>query len=228
MTTIKDRYDHSELTGMQFAFLKRFARILADENTRQRKHAEKIVNAEKKNIPSKLIVDDEIYELYLSSLEQTEAMYGYESDNFQQLLFRSFAITALVFIDDQLKLYCDHLKEKHVLAISVSDLRGYGARRSLNYVNKVTGKEILINANLKKHFKVAVELRNIFVHSEGMTTEKNHRLLNDYSKTYPKYLEIHDKHTFITEDYLKLLLGIHNKISDKIYRQLPEKYKRSK
>jgi len=137
---------------------------------------------------------------------------AYEHDITTQLLYKSFIVSIIMFMESKLLELCNHLQKEFRHKFSVYDLTRTGKTRSINYL-KIIGVDFLKNKNIKKHFNLAFEIRNNLVHADGKINKKQKdNILNKYKKYLHKKIRFAHNEFIFTENYLKDLIVLNQKI----------------
>ena len=142
----------------------------------------------------------------------------FHMENMEQLMYRTYMIGILVFIEDQINNVCISIERADKLMFSYKDLKGTGVGRAIKYLETVTKKDFLTDTETRKHFEIARIVRNSLVHQDGKIDKNNRKKIETYITEYPDILFLTEA-TYIIKikcNYLKTLIDL----SKKIYLEL--------
>jgi hypothetical protein len=102
------------------------------------------------------------------------------AESFSSILFDSVLISTWVFMEAELKGYCNAMREAMGINLTYSDLKGSAIERFRIYTAKVLKLDLRLGDNNWEDLKAINEIRNSLVHRDG--TVGNKRLVNNFIK----------------------------------------------
>ncbi|MCX6753512.1 MAG: hypothetical protein NTV03_00410 [Candidatus Nomurabacteria bacterium] len=135
----------------------------------------------------------------------------------EQLMYKTYLIGILVFIEDQINNVCTSIEREDKLIFSYKDLKGSGVSRSIKYLETVIRKDFLADLETRKHFEIAREIRNSLVHQDGRIDKDYIKKIEAYITEYPNMLSIEYTYKIqITYNYAKSLINLSKKINSEL------------
>lgn len=146
---------------------------------------------------------------YLSDL-------NYDNERTEQILYKSFIVSIVMFMESRLLQLCEHLKKEFGHKFSVYDLKHTGITRSIYYL-KVLGINFPKNSATNQDFSLAFRIRNSLVHADGKIggLEELNKILGNNKKA-KQYISMLYSELQFTPAYLKSLIDLNEKICDEI------------
>lgn len=157
-------------------------------------------------------------ESYLADLEiQTEQV--------EQLMYRSFVVGVFVFMEARITNLCEHTEKYYKQVFSYRDLTGNGISRSIMYLERVLGEKFPADPIIKFKFEIAQKVRNALVHNEGITKDENYQKIKEFIKKYPCFLRVDDVgRVSITYEYANEMINLNKYICKEISRKWKTKF----
>lgn len=148
------------------------------------------------------------WEDYMSDL-------SYDHERTLQILYKSFVVSVVMFMEAKLLELCEHLRKEFKHQFSVYDLKHFGITRSVNYL-KILGVDFPKNKEVKEAFSLAFRIRNNLVHADGKVNGKDEENKILGSKINQKYISFYYGEINFTKEYLQSLIDLNEKICDEI------------
>ena len=195
--------------SINHGYFEEYLKLIKSKVEEENKRLSKIVNETEQAI--QLEKDEGYTEQANSYLENL----GFELDQFEQLMYRSFHITWFVFVENLFGDVCKHLKEERKELFGYKDITGSGIGRSVKYLEKLLGQPPILDKDIDNQFKLAWKIRNSFVHADSLISKDDLIFFKKYIKENPNLLHIRGQNrielTFpYIESLLKLSSGIVN------------------
>ena len=89
------------------------------------------------------------------------------ADIFPDITRKSFIVTLLIALDDQLKVYCEILKGATGQELKWNNLKGSALERFITYSEKVCGLKSVCDDLVRQKMVAIVEVRNCIVHNNS-------------------------------------------------------------
>jgi hypothetical protein len=173
-----------------------------------------------------VIYEEEIeleHESYVRIIEECEGLdsetYSFKAvfEEYFPRLQRASALIALCsFFEFSLNRLCDDLQQEKSIMLSVRDINGKGTYAALKYLIKVVGLEIDKGTRVYNEIQNIQNIRNNFVHQDGMITER----VKDYVSGN-EYLS-GERKIKIESGYLLHILNTHMAFLKTIYDSLDD------
>lgn len=150
----------------------------------------------------------EILDEHREWLMENYSNIAYEEHEIIQLLYRSFVVSAFIFIEQNLIDYCGHLKRGHHQTFTYLDMRGDGVGRPLRYIKTVLGIEFPKNKGTRDLLNAARAIRNIIVHNDARPTDDELKHIKRILHLHPALLAEDGRSLNINRNYAESLIKL--------------------
>lgn len=99
-----------------------------------------------------------------------ERLNRYE-DSFRELLYESFIVSLVIFLEQQLNSYCVVLYKFVQIKLRWKQIRGSILERFREYVSKLSNIHLSVSEELRKDVEGVIALRNCLVHCAGRISD---------------------------------------------------------
>ncbi len=140
---------------------------------------------------------------------------SHEQEETLNILYKSFIISIIMFMESQLLQLCEHLRQEFGHKFSVYDLSSSGKSRSINYLKKLD-VEFPKNKKILNSFNLAFQIRNNLVHADGNVDDKEQWLKWIEIGNAKAKITVHYGELSFTKDYLNDLIDLNEKVCDEI------------
>jgi hypothetical protein len=104
--------------------------------------------------------------------------------SFPSILYVSVTIATWVFMEQELKGYCQALQRAMDIDLAFSDLSGSVLERFKKFMGKVAKVELGVRKTLWEDMKAVSEIRNALVHADGLVSNDKIVLIDSFCKRY--------------------------------------------
>ncbi len=152
------------------------------------------------------------------SIEEEDVCNDYYIDlagelgDFQQLLYKSFAISFFSFTENYLSHLCDTIYRNKKTTFSHKDIKGSGVTRAITYVKKVLKIDFPTDSSIGKDLDIIREIRNGIVHNDGRISEDKKNKIDLFIKKNPGYLKIINSKVELDKNFIDFLFQINNSL----------------
>ena len=150
------------------------------------------------------------------------------TESFTSLLLESTLISVWVFMEAELKGYCNAMQRATGIKLSYSDLKGSAVDKFRVYTSKVTNLDFGMEDVDWEDLKAINEMRNSVVHSEGSVGNK--KLVTSFLKRHKLSGLLPTGKVLVGKNDLSIIISICRLLIDRIYatalRTFPGRYSR--
>lgn len=138
----------------------------------------------------------------------------------RELMYRSFIVSAFMFMEQVTNDVCAALKTKTKQLFTYKDMSGNGIGRSINYLTKILGEHPINDNDIREAFDIARLARNAIVHSNGQLTDDETARVEKLIKAKRTNLRIGWHDVDIRADYAESTLELARKYADLLLSKL--------
>lgn len=194
---------------LQTPFFEKYLELVSSFN-----YSDELTTARKRveNMIGKGPSSDEYYDYLMDQYSNLE----YEEFESTQLFYRSFVVSAFIFIEQNLIDYSQHLRRGHQQSFTYLDIKGDGVGRPLLYIKRVLGVDFPKDKQTKDFLNAARAVRNVIVHNDARPTDNELKYIKRVIHLYPTLLNGTNSSILISHQYAKSLVELNHELTKEL------------
>ena len=169
------------------------------------------------NIKDLKLVLQKTEEIEFPDHETVNEEEGLITNIFPDITRKSFIVTLIILLDDQLKTFCEILKQATDQKIKWNELRGSPLERFITYSEKVCGLQNVYDESSRQLLSGLIEVRNCIVHNNSWIEGFNNKKV---IQQFVKQISGLD----IIEGYISFELSACNECADIVFKFMEHAY----